>query len=160
VSKTQFVGFGEEGFWAYDVALGIFLKHLIDAADASGQADAPWLSEAVSSWRVTACISDYGLTLTADWSTAQWKTFLILVEEACARLAARESIPAGEIVDWQILEGTCLHTRGAPEVHTAPIVELGQAIIALVSGRLQAAPKGKIWLYGTPSGRETLGWEG
>jgi hypothetical protein len=41
-------------------------------------------------------------------------------------------------------------------VLTGPIVELGQAIIALVAGELPEAPDGKIWFYGTPTGRETL----
>src|SRR6267378_1916336 len=103
VSRTQFVEFGNDGFWAYDVALGVFLKHLIDAAEASGQTDPTWLSGALWSWRV-ACISDFGLTLDADWSAAQRQTFVALAEEACARLATRESIPAEEIVHWQILE--------------------------------------------------------
>jgi hypothetical protein len=43
------------------------------------------------------------------------------------------------------------------EVHTAPIVELGRAIIELVSGELPEEPDGKFWFYGTPDGRQTLG---
>src|SRR5208282_4217849 len=74
VAKTQFVNYANRGFWAYDVALGVFLKHLIDAAEASGQADTTWLSSAVGSWRTVACISDYGLTLDSNWSAAQRQT--------------------------------------------------------------------------------------
>src|SRR5258708_12117418 len=104
MSRTQFVEFGNDGFWAYDVALGVFLRHLIDAAEASGQTDTTWLSSAVSSWREVACISDFGLTLDADWSAAQRQTFVALAEEACASLGTRESIPAEEIVHLQLLE--------------------------------------------------------
>jgi len=156
VTKTQFVNYADRGFWAYDVALGVFLKHLIDAAEASGRADTTWLSSAVSSWRTVACISDYGLTLDEKWSAAQRQTFVALAEDACARLAARESIPAEEIVRWHLLEDQRIFPRGATEVLTAPVVELGRAIIALLSGRLPEAPEGKHWLYGTPAGRETL----
>jgi len=156
VSRTQFVEFGNDGFWAYDVALGVFLKHLIDAAEASGQTDTTWLPGAVLSWRKVACISDFGLTLDAAWSAAQRQTFVALAEEACARLATRESIPAEEIVHWQILEDLRIFPRGATEVLTAPVVELGGAIIGLVAGRLPEAPEGQTWLYGTPTGRETL----
>jgi hypothetical protein len=156
VTKTQFVNYANGGFWAYDVALGVFLKHLIDAAEASGQADTTWLSSAVSSWRTVACFSDYGLTLDANWSAAQRQTFVALAEDACARLAARESIPAEEIAHWQLLEDVGIFPRGATEVLTAPVVELGRAIVALLSGRLPEAPEGKHWLYGTPTGRETL----
>jgi hypothetical protein len=56
VSKTKYVRYAGRAFWAYDVALGIFLKHLIDAAEASDQAKAPWLAPLVSSWRVAACV--------------------------------------------------------------------------------------------------------
>jgi hypothetical protein len=35
VSKTQYAEYGDRGFWTYNVALGIFLKHLIDADEAS-----------------------------------------------------------------------------------------------------------------------------
>ena len=157
MSQTQFVKFGNYGFWAYDVALRVFLKHLIDAAEASGQSDTTWLRSATSSWREAACISDFGLTLDPDWSAEQRQTFVALAEEACARLAARESIPEEEIIHWQILEDLRIFTRGATEVLTAPVVELGRAIIALVSGRLPEAPEDQTWFYGTPTGRQTLG---
>jgi hypothetical protein len=166
VSKTKFVEYGDlnrplgdlpHGFWVYDVGLDIFLKYLIDAAQASEQANTAWLSSAISEWRL-ACIPDYGLTLDASWSSEQRQTFCVLAEDACARLEARESIPAEEIVSWPILDDLRIFTRGADEVFTAPIVELGRAIIALVSGQLPEAPEGQIWLYGAPEGRMTIGW--
>ncbi|HKV95735.1 MAG TPA: hypothetical protein VJW20_24550 [Candidatus Angelobacter sp.] len=49
-----------------------------------------------------------------------------------------------------ILDDIRIFTRGATEVFTAPIVELGRAIIALVRGELPEAPKGQILLYGAP----------
>jgi hypothetical protein len=156
VSKTQFVEFGNHGFWAYDVALGVFLKHLIDATEVSGQSDTTWLVSAVSSWRSVACISDFGLTLDKDWSVAQRQEFVALAEAANASLASRESIPAAEIARWQLLDDLRVFPRSATELFTAPIIELGHAIIALVSGRLPEAPEGETWLYGTSNGRETL----
>ncbi len=102
VSRTQTVTYGERGFWAYDVAVGVFLKYLIDAAQASGEAKAPWLSEVVSSWRLWAVVSDFGLRLDERWSAAHRKIFIALVEEACAALATRDSIPDYEIVNWHL----------------------------------------------------------
>ena len=157
MSKTQFVRYGSRGFWAYDVALGIFLKHLIDTAVVSDQANTPWLSSAISSWREVACISDYGLTLDPNWSVAQRQIFIALAEGACSTLAARESIPAEEIVAWPLLEDLHIFPRGKPEVFTGPVVELGRAIIALVSEDLPEAPPGQDWFYGTPTGRGTIG---
>ncbi len=158
VSQTKFIEYGEQGFWAYDVAQNIFLKHLIDAAEASDQAQTDWLSDAISDWRVS-CVPDYGLTLETSWTSAQKQTFVDLASDACARLATRESIPAGEIAFWPILDDLRLDPRGTTAVFTAPIVELGHAIIALVLGELPNAPEGETWLYGTPEGRQTIGWK-
>ena len=157
MSRTQFVEYADQGFWAYDVALGVFLKHLIDSAAATDQARSPWLSGAISNWRRVACISDIGLTLDPPWSEEQRQTFIALAEDACSTLAARAWIPAEEIVAWPLLEDLHIFTRGESEVLTAPVVELGRAIIALVSGNLPEAPLGQDWLYGTPAGRQTIG---
>jgi hypothetical protein len=154
VSKTKYVEYGSHGFWAYDVGLGVFLKHLIDAGEASDQAGTAWLSAAVSSWRATAGIPDIGLTLDAGWSTEQRQAFVALVADACARLAKRASIPAAEIVAWPILDDLHIFPRGASEVETTPVIELGRAIIELVLGELPEPPAGKIWIYGTETGRE------
>jgi hypothetical protein len=97
MTATKGIHFEGRFFWAYDVATGVFLKHLIDEAEASGQSDAPWLSKAVASWRVQAAITELGFTLEEAWSSAQRQTFIELAEGACKKLAARESIPAEEI---------------------------------------------------------------
>lgn len=155
VSKTRYVEYAGRGFWTYDVGLGVFLKHLIDAAEASDEAGTAWLSAAVSSWRAAAGIPDIGLTLDAGLSAEQRQTLVALAEYACARLARRVSMPAEEIVAWPILDDLRIFPRGALEVDTAPVVELGRAFIALVSGELPEAPTGKIWIYGTETGRES-----
>lgn len=56
MSQTQSVTYKRRGFWAYDVAVGVFLKYLIDAAEARGEANASWLSETTSQWRVWAVV--------------------------------------------------------------------------------------------------------
>jgi hypothetical protein len=48
VTGTKWIEFESHDFWVYDVAAGVFLKHRIDEAEASGHADTPWLSKAVS----------------------------------------------------------------------------------------------------------------
>jgi hypothetical protein len=55
--KTGPVSYKLNGSWAYHVALGIFLKHLIDVVEEEQAKSAgTWLVEAVESWRVVACI--------------------------------------------------------------------------------------------------------
>ena len=156
MSKTKYVHYMNRGFWVYDVGLGVFLKYLIDAFEASEQAKVPWLSALISSCREAAYIGDIGLTLDEDWTPEQRQAFIALAEEACATIRKRASIPAEEMVAWHVLDDEGIFPRGAMEVLTAPIVELGGAVIALVSGRLPEAPNGKVWLYGTPSGRQEL----
>jgi len=60
-------------------------------------------------------------------------------------LQAESLLPAEEIVAWPLLEGLRIFPRGATEVFTAPVIGLGRAIIALVSGDLPEAPPGKNW---------------
>lgn len=164
MTATKGIEFEGRFFWAYDVAAGVFLKHLIDEAEASQQADAPWLSQAVSRWRVQAAVTECGLTLEDGWSSAQRQTFVELAEAACKKLAARESIPAKEVASWPMTDKLRIFPRSATEVRTAPIIELGRAIIALVSGNLPPSPKGEAWFYGTPTGRSTIrmdpSWKG
>ncbi len=164
MSKTQSVTYADRGFWAYDVAVGVFLKYLIDAAQASREANAPWLCDGVASWRVRAVISDYGLRFDGRWSPEQRKTFIALAEEACAALVSRDSIPAKEITSWSFVDDLRIHPRGANEVFTAPVIELGRAIIALLRDELPEAPKGEVWVFGTPTGRSTIlmnpSWDG
>jgi hypothetical protein len=157
MSKTKFVEFGGNGFWAYDVALGVFLKYLIDIAEASPQANSVWLSERLPRWRVIACISDFGLRLDENRTTIQRQGFIAFAEEACARLALRESIPAEEMLAWNVLDGEGISPRGASEVQTGPVIEVGRAIIALMSGELPEPPENAAWCYGFPEGRTTIG---
>ena len=48
MTATKGIKFEGRFFWAYDVAAGVFLKYLIDEAEASEQAGEQWLSDAVS----------------------------------------------------------------------------------------------------------------
>lgn len=157
MSSLKFVECNADGFWAYDVALGVFLKHLIDIAE-ERQEDITggWLKESVAWWRVVACVGDFGLRIDPNWSAVQLSIFTSLAGEACARISRRKSFAATDLEGWSILDGKGIFPRGAREIHTAPIVELGEAIVALVTGVLSPAPRGTVWLYGTPSGRTTI----
>jgi hypothetical protein len=155
MTATKGIHFEGRFFWAYDVAAGVFLKYLVDEAEASEHANEQWLSEAVSHWRVQAAITEFGLTLEEQWSSAQRQVFIKLAEGACKKLATRESIPAEEVASWPLVDDLRIFPRGKTEILTSAIVELGHAIIALVSGDLPQPPKGEAWFYGTPTGRST-----
>jgi hypothetical protein len=156
MTKTKGIGFEGRFFWAFDVAAGVFLKYLVDEAEASEHANEEWLSDAVCRWREQAAITEFGLTLREQWSGAQRQIFIELAEGACNKLAAQESIPAEEVESWVLVDDLQICARGAKEVLTAPVIELGHAIIALVSGNLPRPPEGEAWFYGTPTGRSTI----
>ena len=160
MTATKGIKFEGRFFWAYDVAAGVFLKYLIDEAEASEQAGEQWLSDAVSHWRVQATIAECGLTLEEHCSSVQRQIVIKLAEAACKKLATRESIPAEEISSWPLTDELRIFPRSATEVLTAPIIELGHAIIALVSGNLPRPSKGEAWFYGTPTGRSTIRMDG
>ena len=162
MSATVFVHFGDRGFWAYDIVLGVFLKHLIDAAEATGYSRAPFLNDAVRHWRL-APIANLGFHLEKSWTPLQRQNVIAFAQEACARLATRDSIPIEEIVSWPFADGERLFHRGLHEVHTQPVIELGGATIALLRDELPKAPMGEAWFF-TYTGRTTIrmrpSWEG
>ncbi|UWZ84472.1 hypothetical protein [Occallatibacter riparius] len=145
MSKSQAVKFGTKGFWAFDVAVGVFLKHLIDAAQESAEAKTEWLSKAISDWRVWAVIGDFGFHLDEHWSAEQRSSVISLLEKACDTVARRNCIPAEEIVSWPFVDDLRIYTRGLNEVATAPVVELGRAVIALLRDELPEGAKGEAY---------------
>lgn len=160
MSRTAFVSYGDDGFWAYDVALSIFLKHLIDIAEPiAKESGADWLKEEIHWWRVIAgpCAGTYSLTLAPSWSAAQRELFVEMARRACDAMTTRKEFTEAEIAQWPMLDDVCIFTRGADVVETAPVIELGKAIVALADGSLPAAPPGNFWFYGTPEGRRTIG---
>jgi hypothetical protein len=157
VSKTVYVEFRGEGFWADDVALSVLLKHLIDVAGPKVLAPGGgWLSKAILDWRVATVVGDIGLCIRRGWTSRQLDQFVNLVEVACAVLEVRQIISGDEVAGWTILDGESVQLRGAGEVDTRSIVHLGQAVIALVRGSLAPAPAGRSWLYGTGKAPELL----
>jgi hypothetical protein len=136
----------------------VFLKHLIDVAEEQ-QANGTdrWLAEQISIWRVVACVQDYGLTVDeGKWSAEQQSMFIRLAKEACSRIGQRDSFTPQEVESWDVLDGKGISPRGAAEIDTAPIIELGEAIVAVVTGVLPEAPTGTVWFFGAETGRRTI----
>lgn len=118
-------------------------------------------------WRLGKCGPSFQ-TSDSPWiktgQPTKRKTFVALTEQACTALESRKSIPAEEIVSWPFVDDLRIFPRGATEVLTAPVVELGRAMIALLRSELPEAPKGEAWIFGTPAGRSTIrmdaSWDG
>jgi hypothetical protein len=131
VSKSKVVLYGERGFWAYDIVLGVFVKYLIDVVEATRQAHTPFLAEAIPEWRL-AVLYDFALTLKESWTPIQRQNVIDFAEQAGARLAMRASISTEEIVSWPFAGHEHIFHRGLKEVRTAPVIKLGRAFIALL----------------------------
>ena len=160
MSRTQAVSYGHRSFWAYDVALGILLKHMIDAAKAKAEpGESSWLAKQLEFWPQVAVLGGdaYGLCICRKWSRNQIAIFVDLIRSACRALSIHQSISAEEVAGWSMQVGDIgMDTRGAKEVRTAPVIELGEAIIALLDGTLEAAPRGTWWYFGLPDSRSTI----
>jgi hypothetical protein len=157
MSKTLYVDFRGQGFWAFDVVSGIFLKHLIDVAEPRiTDRHEPWLAEAVGRWRFNAICGDCGLFLDDTWSPEQVQSVRELAMAACELLSKRREISADEMSSWSLLNGEGVFPRGYASVTTESVIRLGQAIIQLLDGSLPEAPRGTWWFFGTEDAPNTL----
>ena len=155
MSRTSFIRYGEDGFWAYDVALGILLKHLIDVAEPLCAEDI-WLRGRVDFWRVVAIPeTDYRLDL-SGWSDRDPGILRRLLEVSIVALEEKGSISSDEASAWDILDGEGVFLRGASEFPVKPVIELARAMIALLDGALDPSPMGMWWFYGLERGRDTI----
>jgi hypothetical protein len=133
----------------------VLLKYLVDLAETRvAQPGMSWLKEAAHSWRIGAVL--YGLHIEESWSVEQLELFKRLVLEACELMQTRETISSAEIEAWPMIDDLRIFTRGAKEVSTAPVVELGRAVVCLLEGSLQTPPAGTWWCFGFPDGRTTI----
>jgi hypothetical protein len=157
MSKTMFIEYHGEGFWAYDVAVGVFLKHLVDRASQYADAQpSAWLSDCIERWRVNAVITDYGLHLDPAWTDSQRQLVRTLIDEARKEMEKVEAFSAEEAASWDLHDGQGIFSRGEARILTAPSIELGQAIGLILDGALPEAPSGTWWFYGVPDGVSTI----
>jgi hypothetical protein len=157
MSKTKYVEFRDDGFWAFDVGLGIFLKYLVDVAlPRATLADGAWIGAAIDNWRQVAVIPDIGLEIDSSWSPSQLATLIQLANETCGALATRETLTAEEITSWVLHENLSIIPRGYALYPTTPVIELGPAIVAFINGLLPEAPPGRQWVFGAPGGRTAI----
>ncbi|MBL9165210.1 MAG: hypothetical protein JNL18_20960 [Planctomycetaceae bacterium] len=157
MSRTLFVEFRGDGFWAFDVVVRVFLKHLIDAALLRlEEKEEAWLAEPIAAWRLDAVNADLGLFLDESWSQHQIDVFTALAHEACNSLAERESIAADEIESWEMADNLHCFARGLPSVTTASAIRLGNAIVKLVNGSLPAPPPRTWWFFATEECAATM----
>ncbi|MGI9457501.1 MAG: hypothetical protein ACR2NU_13135 [Aeoliella sp.] len=148
MSRTVYVNFRDNGFWAYDVASSVFLKFLIDAAveRSASTADA-WLGEAIERWRANAVVPNMGFYLDDDWSQSQIDTVIELCRVSADVLRKGGDIAAIDIASWPILEDFRIFPRGHDPVPVEPVARFGDAVVALVQGNLPEPPDRHWWFF-------------
>jgi hypothetical protein len=159
VSKTTTIGYDDGPFfWVFDVARAIWMKDLIDAAVRRRFDEPPfWMATEIPDWRVTASISDYAWILDDKWSRDQERDFLDVADDACAALSCQPELDAAEVTRWTLVDELPLTTRPIHgPIETGPLVELGRAVIDLVTDQLEPPPDGEVWCFGFPQGRSTI----
>ncbi len=157
MSRSAAIGYGKELIWALDVIAGILLKHLVDVASARDLSNDQWLARAIERWRVQITLAgDLGVTLDKAWSGDQVRIVVSLLEEACKLLEKRSEIPAAEAEKWEGAPGERFFARRMPVIRTRPVINLGNAIVAMLERRLPAPPAGTLWWFGVEDEPETM----
>jgi hypothetical protein len=161
MSKTTLVQFRGRSLWAFDVSLSILLAELIDTAEALGpQQRPPWLAGAVPKLRVHAAVGDLLFGPDLGLEDGQLDELIALMAQATRRLRQRRSVTAAEAAQWRVLDDHPVLWRSAAAVDTAPIAELGEAIIQLLQGTLPPPPPGTWWYFGLSEGPRTIAMRG
>jgi hypothetical protein len=157
VSKTAYVEFADQGFWAFDVSLSIMLAETVWVGDGLPKDQRPeWLPDALDKLRVLAVVSDLGFVVELSWPLDGVRLLKSLLMEVSRRLTVRGMLSADEVATWDVLDGDTIGLRNAEVVDLAPVVELTQATIQLLEGTLPQAPSGTCWMYGFEGGRHTI----
>jgi hypothetical protein len=158
MSRTAPIEYDGQMLWAYDESRGIWMKHLIDAiVDIAPDA---WTDAELDGLRATASLGS-AAAWTIELTAEQRPHFLAAARQATDRLAAEDFLSRSEAQTRYMLEDLPLirHSGGHELIATAPLVQLGNAVIALVEGTLEPPPPRNAW-YFTDDGRETIrmGW--
>ncbi|HKV92363.1 MAG TPA: hypothetical protein VJW20_07430 [Candidatus Angelobacter sp.] len=112
--QKKFVAYGHgdqaSGFWAYDVALNVFLKHLIDAGKRTGEHSMALQCHLMIG--ASHAFPDYGLTPRLDMADGQGTDFLALAELAPGlRSEMKESSPGLGKIFCRLLLLSCSFHR-------------------------------------------------
>jgi hypothetical protein len=164
VSRTVAVTCGSQEFWAYDLALGIWLKKALDEIARQGWQGEPSPAAAeLSDWATVAVLgSSSVLDLTPRSLTlARQDNFEGIATGIETWLESRERLSGPELAEWRLLDDAPISRADAPAVvengtETAPVIDLGRALVSAVLGVLPPPPPATWWAIGFASERTTI----
>ena len=145
MSSTMSVTFRGKSFWVYDVIGGIFLWHLVSAAqEYQRNKISPWLDDYIKSWQVAAAFSDLPFFADDVWKEEQLALIVQLSQEAISAIRSHGSFTRTEISGLKLFDELEIHPRGHETVACEPIAQFGEAFVSLLLGQLPAPPE-KHW---------------
>jgi hypothetical protein len=164
VSKTVVVECGDQRFWAYDLALGVWIKKALDHVTAHRyQGDPSPGSAELHDWEHVAVLGSSSIfDLTARSLTAgRRQNFKAIAASVEKWLGLRERLPGPELGAWRLLDGSSVAGADVPAVlehgvETAPVIDLSRALVSAVLGVLPPAPPATWWAIGFAGERSTI----
>lgn len=150
MTKTSGVDFGGRSFWVYDVVGGIFLYHLICAAEEhliTTNSSLEWLENSIRKWKVAAAITELAYYLDDRWPEEQLDLVLKLIRTANQKIRQTEYFKSKEVETWPLLDDLYIHCRGNETIPSEPIALFGEALIALANNTMRPPPNGAWWCY-------------
>ena len=155
---------GPDQFWAYDQSLGIWLKLLLDEVHERGwdQPGRPFADD-VHEWALAAVLGgNHGLDLGPGWNVEQRTAFAEVGEQVQDALRSQGRLDPAEVGSWRLLDDQPIRRADGLGIgpRTVPIVDLGEALLQAVDGRLSPAPRGTWWMIGFADERTTIAMRG
>lgn len=148
MTKTLYVEFRGNGFWAFDVSAAVFLKHLIDVANEHlCSNDDQWLCDAIRHWQITVAAAELAWFADNTWTPEQVATVIQLSKLAIRTILEKGDIPAATVTAWRILESHSIFCRGFDPIPALAVVGLGDAFVDLLQGSLATPPTGHQWFF-------------
>ena len=157
MTRTAYVGYRDNAFWAYDVPGSIFLWFLIQSAEKYlAQYKGHWLSEVIPKWRVSAVITEMAYYADDEWTAEQVDLILQLCDDAISTIRQHGDFAASDVEAWPVLDDQRIFTRGHDPIPTEPIARLGDAFTLLLRGQLPKPPTQHLWFYTLDGNTDTI----
>lgn len=157
MTKTSYVRYRDNGFWAYDVAGSVFLWFLIDAANKQLSSHGEqWLKDMVHHWRVAAVITEMANYTDSDWTASQLDLVIQLSRHAVDAIRSHGDFAAADVQSWQVLDEQRIFARGHDPIPAEPVARLGEAFIQLLQGQLPVPPDQHWWFYTLEAETDTI----
>lgn len=152
MSRTTVIACGKRGFWALDDVFSVWLAYVVEEIDR--RKDDPWLIAIAEKWRVASVVTDSGAEIPAG--SAEQMAAL----RSVAVLARRRAERAGDLSldalrTWYVLDDEPVagaFSRTGHRIELVRVLEVADAFLDLLDGRLRRDPPEGAWLLGTGGG--------